>query len=340
MYPLAINVAESGLRAQNQVLETAAKNIANADVPGYKRQETRLSEVVNNGGVLGEVYTNSYPWVDKQMAFSSNELAQTSAVQESLDRYNSIISQGNVQQMYADFMDASARLGSFPESKQLQEDFNARGETLANGFKQFENALSELNQTTKNKIDLNQMQLDSLKNQLTQISSRGINQSNQGDVQFIQQQIATITGTISGYNEFINNISPPLTYKFNEAIDSVKKQTNEAATAPVFASDGRWAGGSSPDALAIANSEKLSQFKENFGAAQTAAGVATNTALLNTKFYTNQFDAASKDWNAAYGVNLERETVKIINAQRMYEANAKVIRAGDSMIGSLLNAIG
>lgn len=340
MYPLAINVAESGLRVQNLVLETAAKNIANMDVPGYKRQETQLSTVPNNGGVKGEVYTNQYPWVDNQMAIRGRELAQANAVQESLDRFDSIISQGNVQQMYSDFMDASARLGSFPESKQLQEDFNSRGEALANGFKQFETALGELNQTTKNKIDLSQIQLDALKNQLTQISSKGINESNQGDVQYIQQQIATITGTIGGYNEFINSISPPLTYKFSEAIDSVKREANAAARTPVFANDGRWVGGSSPDALAIANSSKLSEFKEDFGAAQTAAGVATNSAMLNTKFYTNQFDMASKDWNAAYGVNLERETVKIMNAQRLYEANARVVKAGDSMIGSLLNAIG
>jgi flagellar hook-associated protein FlgK len=39
-------------------------------------------------------------------------------------------------------------------------------------------------------------------------------------------------------------------------------------------------------------------------------------------------------------VDISQETIKLLQSQRLYEANAKVLAASDSMIGTLLNVMG
>jgi flagellar hook-associated protein FlgK len=340
MYPVSLNIAGSGLRAQQQILETASKNIANAEVPGYKRQEVRTSTVPNNGGVETSVSVNYAPWADAALTSASIDLSKKTAIQEGVERLDNLISNNNIEQTYSDFLTASKNLQTFPDAVQYLTEFNKTGAVLNNSFNQVSESIQELEQQTKNKINLNQMQLDSLKNQLTQISSSGINETNAGNVQLLQQQIASLTGTIGGYNEFINKIVPPIIINYNSVIDKTKAEMNNAVGAAMFTSDKKWMDVSKLDTTNLNNNESVIEFGDQFGSVKTAAGIATNAALLDVKFYTNKFDAASKEWNAQYGVNLEKETVKVMNAQRLYEANAKMIKASDSMIGSLLDAIG
>ena len=73
---------------------------------------------------------------------------------------------------------------------------------------------------------------------------------------------------------------------------------------------------------------------------KTLIGSVSNKAMLDNKWSQNNFDQASKDYNSIYGVDLEKETVKLLEAQRLYEANSKVLQASDGMIGTLLDIMG
>lgn len=69
------------------------------------------------------------------------------------------------------------------------------------------------------------------------------------------------------------------------------------------------------------------------GTAALDAESASNTADYQNTLLENQKNA----WQAQYGVDVDQETLKMKEAQRAYEANAKVIATADSMLGTLLS---
>jgi flagellar hook-associated protein FlgK len=340
MYPTALNVAASGLIAQQNNLDTISKNIANKDVEGYKRLNHTFSTIPNNGGVQYTASSNNYPWVDNNLAEKSTELSRQLSLQDGAESLDNLFMNNNVEEAYSSFMNASKNLQMFPESKQYLEEFNSTGKFLNDSINQMSEGLNGVQRNVKNKIELNKIELDSLKSQLTQISSRGINESNMNNVQLLQQRIAKLTGSISGYNEFINNIVPPITYNYKKATGGLLEKINESGKSVMFANN-EWVDQvAAVDNVAINNESRLINFGDEFGRMKVDVGVNSNTLLLGTKFARNQWEQAISDYDKAYGVNLEQEVVNMMQAQRMYEANTKVLKTADNMIGSLLNAIG
>jgi len=340
MYPNSIKIAASGLFAQQSSLDTISKNIANKDVEGYKRLNPSFKTVPNNGGVSYSASSNNYPWVDRNLAEKSSDLSRAVSVKEGMEAMDNLAMNNNVEEAYSGFLNASKNLQSFPESQQFLQEFNSAGRTLNDSINQAKEGFADVQRTVKNKIDLGKIELDSLKNQLTQLSSKGINETNSNDVQLLQQRIASLTGSVAGYNEFINNISPPLVYKFDGITKKLKDNINQAGGQVMFSSDGKWNDQTLVNNTYVNNTGQIIDFKNEIGTLKTEIGALSNKSLLDTKFMTNQRDQAAAEYDRTYGVNLENEIVNMMNAQRMYEANAKVLKTSDNMIGSLLNAIG
>ena len=340
MYPTSSRIAASGLFAHQSNLDTISRNIANKDVEGYKRLNSSFQTVPNNGGVVHSASANDYPWVDRNLAEKSAELSRSTAIKEGMESLDNLIMNNAVEEAYSNFLNASKNLQAFPESQQYIQEFNSAGETLNGSINQTQEGFADIQRKVKNKIDLNKIELDSLKSQLTQISSKGVNESNSNDVQLLQQRIASLTGSVAGYNEFINNISPPLVYKFQGITKRLKEDVNNAGGQTMFSSDGKWNRQTLVNNDAINNTGSIIDFENAVGTLKTEIGALSNRALLDTRFQTNQHSQAMAEYDQAYGVNLEREIVNMMNAQRMYEANARVLKASDNMIGSLLNAIG
>ena len=339
MYTKSINIAASGLKAQGSNLDIIAQNIANKDTEGYKRLNPKFN-LVQGGGVQFSASSNKYPWVDTNLSSKSMEFSKQTSMQDAADSLDNLFSNNNAEDAYAGFLNASKNLQTFPESKQHLKEFNKAGKFLNDSINQVSDALSDIQRNVKNKVELNRMELDALKSQLTQISSKGINESNINDVQLMQQRIADLTGSISGYNEFISSIMPPITYNFKKSTSEVMSKINDAGKKIMFRSDGEWNDQESVDNVAINNTESVVNFGDELGKLKVEVGVNSNTALLSTKFARNQYEQASMEYNDAYGVSLENETVNMMQAQRMFEANTKVLQASDNMIGSLLNVIG
>ena len=340
MFPVSSKIAASGLFSQQDNLDRIAKNIANKDVEGYKRLNPSFKTTPNNSGVEYSASANNYPWIDKNLSEKNAELSRVISVKDSVSEVDNLIMNNNVEEAYSGFLNASKNLQSFPESRQYLQEFNSAGNTLNSSINQVKEGFADIQRTVKNKIDLGKIELDSLKNQLTQISSKGINESNSNDVQLLQQRIASLTGSVAGYNEFINNISPPLVYKFQGMTKKLKEDINNAGGQTMFSSDGKWNDQTLVNNTAVNNTDSIIDFKDMIGTLKTEIGAISNKSLLDTKFQTNQQDQAMAEYDKAYGVNLENEIVGMMNAQRMYEANARVLQVSDSMIGSLLDAIG
>lgn len=338
MISKSMTIGTSGLLAQKKLVDTISQNIANADVQGYKRQDAYTRSEAT-GGVTVSVSAQDQPWVDRNLKDASQDLAYQTAVKEGLEAVDSAMSSSSVEDSYNAFLTASKNVQANPSSPQYLAEFNEAGKTFNSTTENATSSLTNVQRFYQNKISLSQIELDSLKQQLTEISKNGISDANSSDVQFIKQRITTLSGSISGYTEVINSIMPPLLNTFKQNVSTVKNAVNESSGATMFSGD-TWIEQTSVNAQAINNDSRTTQFIDNLGALKTTVGSKVNAAVLGVGDATSKYNAANKQYQDAYGVDLEQETLKLLQAQRLYEANAKVIQAADSMLGTLLNAIG
>ncbi len=335
-----MSTAASGLFAQRDVIDAISKNVANVNSEGYKRLETSTQAIDGGSNVQAVIRTNTAPWVDNNLRIRGQELSTDVAVKDGVDRVDNLIMNSNVERAFSDFQTASKNLQAFPESKQYLQEFNSAGYGLNAAINQTANSFAELQAGVKQRMDLDQMRLDGLKQQLIQISSKGVvNSDNANQVSMIQQQIASLTGSVEGYNRFLNSIVPPLIKDYTTITGDLKDKINAAAGENLFV-DGKWVNATAVKNIDINNDPKVLEFPDEVGRMKTLIGSLGNKSILDTKFSQNNFDQASRDFNREYGVDLEQQTVKLLQAQRLYEANAKVLQASDGMIGTLLNAIG
>jgi flagellar hook-associated protein FlgK len=70
-------------------------------------------------------------------------------------------------------------------------------------------------------------------------------------------------------------------------------------------------------------------------AVRSAAHASTAQALADT--HSSVFNALEREQRQQEGVDLDQETIRIKQAQRVYEANAKLMQVADAMLGSLLS---
>ena len=336
----SLSTAASGLFAQRDVIDTISKNIANAESEGYKRLEARTYEIGGGAGAETRVTTPSAPWADAALQLRGRELSTDVAVKDSVDRLDNLIMNNTVEPAFDAFQTASKNLQAFPESKQYLQEFNSAGYGLNAAINQTANSFAELQQGVKQRMDLDQMRLDGLKQQLTEITSKGVvNSDNANQVSMIQQQIASLTGSVDGYNRFLNSIVPPLIKDYTTITGDLRDKINAAAGENLFV-DGKWVNATAVKNIDINNDPKVLEFPDEVGRMKTLIGSIGNKSLLDTKFSQNNFDQASRDFDREYGVDLEKETVKLLQAQRLYEANSRVVAASDRMIGTIIDMMG
>ena len=339
MFPLSTRIAASGLFAQQDRMDAISKNIANKDVEGYKRLNPSFSTVVYNGGVSFSSSANNYPWVDRNLAEKSTDLSRAASINEGLSSLDNLMAHNNVEETYNGFMSASKNLQMFPGSQQHLQEFNSAGQALNDSINQANSGLADIQRIIKNKTDLSKIELDSFKSQLEKITSTGVNETNSNDVGLLQQKIATLSGSIAGYNEFATSVMPSLVSKFGAMTNKLKSDINSAGQVQAFV-NGKWIDQTSANNLSINNTDAILDFKNQIGTLNTEIGAATNKSTLDISYYGNQRAQAAKEYDNVYGVSLERETLDMMNAQKMYEANIKVLQVSDKMIGSLLDAMG
>lgn len=339
MPSFSLNIAATGLMAQQSYIDTISKNIANKDVQGYKRQESTFSTIQNNGGVQHKAYTNNYPWLDNNLALKSSEYSRQTSIKDSISGLDNLFSNNNVETAYGDFLNASKNLQMFPNSAQYLQEFNAAGKFLNDSVVQVNDSLDQMQRMVNKKIELGTIELDSLKTQLDDLSSNGINETNSNDIQLLRQKISSLTGTINGYKEYSANTLSPVSADFKNSMSDMFGKINQAGGTTMF-SDGQWIDQTSVNTQQVNNSQDILSFGDVFGRIKTHIGTIVNSADLHAKFAQSQYDQASKEYDDAYGVKVEEELVNMMRAQKMYEANAKMLQVSDNVIGSLLNAIG
>lgn len=336
----SMNTAASGLMAQRRLIDTISQNIANADNPNYRRQDATVESVgSNSNGVRVSVATQDQPWLDRQLTRTTTELDRSQSVREIMDSVDSAVSRSGIDSTYSDFVNAARDLQQFPQDAVRLQNFNSAGTAFNSAINRTQSDLNDVAVGMQHKIKINQIELDGLKEQLSKIAVNGITNDNSGEVQKIQQRIANLTGTISGYTEVMNSIMPPLMAKFTVVTDAVKTNINTAGGVTMF-QNGEWRDQTQVRAGTIGNTSAVIDFGQQYASVKTLIGSVTSRARLEEQYAVQDREAAASQYADAYGVDLNTETIKLLQSQRLYEANARVLAASDRMIGTLLDIMG
>lgn len=185
-----------------------------------------------------------------------------------------------------------------------------------------------------------------------------------------EKDLPKITGgAIGGTNKFITGMLNPAMEKLPQVISETATKINEQAVqgfdlngkpgSPIFntSANGISVAINDPKTLGAAttatgandgtNAQKISDLKNKLFDGQTLQGKYSGLASSidsraknysdMSKTYSGISDDYASRLNNEAGVNLDEEAANLLKYQRMYEANAKVIKTQDEMFGTLIN---
>ena len=348
MLSAAFSIGVSGVQTAQKVVDMTSHNIANIDTPGYKRLDNHNFEINFSGpdnkpflpaGVGTTISSNDYPWLDTRMNDALAEKATNDAIKEGADEVSRVASDSTLSEAFTSFMNATQDLKANPNDQIYKEVFHQTGEAFTSQMNRVDKAFADVSTTIQEKIDFNQMRVDALQAQMAAITKNPQGEESIAQMTFLKQQLAQVSGSIVGYNKVLSSIIPPVTSVYAAAKQDVVQGTNGSYGMELISNDGtgyswnRFDGGD-VDALTEFGSQ---QFNKDMGKAATVAGSLQEIATINADFGTQNAEGAKAAYDAAYGVDMTEQATKLLQYQRIYEANTKVIQAADNMIGTLLD---
>ncbi len=205
----ALNIASSGLNAFQTGLDTVSQNIANANTPGYIREQVNLNATVDPASGVGTgVQVSSIGQVSNQ--FQTNIELNAGSVQASAQQSQSVLSQimtvfqepspTGISEQLAGFWSSLDQVANNPSQLAARQQVVASAQNISNTLNQGSTFLQGLSQSTQNAISgqvtsLNSMlaTLGSLNGQIhaagTQTDQTLIDQQSQ-----ILSQLSSMTG--------------------------------------------------------------------------------------------------------------------------------------------------
>jgi len=182
-----INTALSGLLAQQQALEITGNNVANAQTPGYHRQQAVLSgspatapvspsAILLSAGVnVADITASRNAFLARQSDGLSGQVGRWSLGQQSLTSIQSVIAPGSnldLSSMLDNFFGAWQQLAADPETSANRNAVQSAGETLANTLNNQANQLSALAQQTTADLTTRVDKINTLADTLAQLNQQ------------------------------------------------------------------------------------------------------------------------------------------------------------------------
>lgn len=340
----AINSAMTGVKTAQRVVDMSSNNIANADTEGYKRLENKNFEIpgltsVNaiGIGVGTNIESNKDPLLDGRMERAQVSLAEKVALKEASDQIAEVTTQSDLPESYANLMNSAKDLSFDKSNKVLQTYFNEAGKQFSAALKNTASKLEDVRQQLEYKISLHDQQIKALQEQLSTITRSAPNDRTSTSVNALTQQLSMLTGTVGGYRKALAEVIPPVTAAYTMATDSVKTDINTRFGKELIDSNNNWTSNAG-NISALADST-LSEFGQGFGSVQALAGGASQASKQELMYATEDYNNVQRSYTDAFGVDLSTETMRMMNYQKMYEANAKVLQVADQMLGTLIDLV-
>jgi flagellar hook-associated protein FlgK len=341
------SVSLSGLKAAETGMSVVSQNIANVDTPNYQRLDAMFSTVDFSGpdnkpfipgGVSTDIKTASDPFADHRVNVALANAAYDAAVQDGLQQLNDGVRTQNVEQAFSGFMNATQDLNINPKDPVRQTAFSNAGQTFSTELKGLGDQFSSVTRQITSTRDYKQIQLSNLQQSMSNITKGPSTPEAQAELSAMQKQVILLSNSVDGYNKVLNGVIPPIYSMFATAQQSVVNGTNASYGQNIINDTG----GFRFDATNVGNVKALTEFgsqkfNQDMGVINTDMGSKLVGATMENSGAQSALTMAQKALQASTGVDLTYQTVKMLEYQKMYEANAKVIQVQNSLLGTILS---
>ena len=158
------NVASSGLRAQNQLLNTTSNNISNVNTPGYIRERT--SHVAQSAGGVGQATTQRIfdQFAQDQMRRDTSVLGFSEIYHDKISQIDNIFANeaNSISASMSRFFSAMQTASDEPTNIAARQQVLGQAESMVGQFATMENFLA-------NKQDELNLQLESTSNRVNEL---------------------------------------------------------------------------------------------------------------------------------------------------------------------------
>lgn len=215
-----MNIALSGLNANQAALDATAQNVANVNTPGYSRQQATMNAVSSGsldrysagGGVevtsirrVSDQYLVRQTWAtNSDAAYSSRYMENMSQLENMLGADGFSISAG-LDTFYAALNDASIK----PESTPLRQQIITEAEALSRRFNTLTTSLHEQHQALSDQRDATLKQANSLLSNIAGVNAQLVELSGTtGNPAQLQDSRDKLIGELSQLVDIQSNEQP------------------------------------------------------------------------------------------------------------------------------------
>ena len=330
----------SGLQVADKVLSMVAHNVANSQTPGFHRYEERNSEmgpfpVV--AGVETDIRRTENQFLDDQLQAATMAKDNADIINDAYDQLGKVPYE-DLQTSYSKMMEATHHLLRTPDDPIAQEAFNQTTLGFQKSTERYQDRLDQIKSNTNLKVEITTARVSQLESRLQELSKNGTTDPN--EINDLKSQLLQATGNLESYRRILSSLVPPVEFAFRAAVDTVHSNINQLSGKDVFVD------GESKYVTDFSDFDETRLpewdshwFNTEIGRIQTKTGFDQQDAEANLGYLTGKVDDLSAQWDAEFGVDLVAQQVKAMQYQRMYEANAQMIKVQDSIIGTAIDMV-
>lgn len=330
--------ALSGLQSAQKAIDMVAHNTANVETEGYHRIDAVFKELgpfptIAGVDVEGQRAQNDF--LDNALQTATMNKANSDIVDDALAALDGIKSD-TLESSYSEMMEMTHKLLQNPDDAVVQESFNKSAVNWQNNVNRYQGQLDEIKKELTLKMDIQSARTADIQARLQEVAKNGTTDPN--EIYNLKMELMQTTGSVEAYRKVLSSIVPPVEFAFKNAVNTVQTSMNELSGQEVF-KDSKV---NQVTDFSTFDESKLPEwdshwFNTELGLIKTRIGFQMKDAQAEADLNSSIYDKIKSDWHDAVGVDLVEEQVKMMNYQRMYEANAQVIKTQDEMIGTLLN---
>lgn len=392
----AFNIGATGMRAMQQAMDIRSANIANANTPGYRRQDAAHTELFNGGVTTSSIHRFN-PVTATRISTLAGESAQSTTHATELQSAEYAISDlaTTVTESMGKLNELLFTAGLTPSAPGLREGIVGQAKGLAaivnQGVETLDNQLLDVTKdingvTQQGMAKLNELaelnrqvmytgSTPELKNQMAQVGREAAELIG-GEVRFEDNGTASF---VSGMQYLVNNsdVAEKLPLQVGGKLAGLQNAKTEltkyrgdvanqisqfSSAMNAFNTSGTNAAGAAGSNLFSFNGDTLTfvgtkedlalsaytparqasldgAMKLGTGLATTAGSIGIDSAAALGVSSAKKSTLAGIDerQQAEEGVDVDSEMLALKIAQKIYEANAKVIQTADAMFSTLLS---
>jgi flagellar hook-associated protein FlgK len=252
----------------------------------------------------------------------------------------------SLEESYNNMISAMHNVQGFPSNSSVKA-FNASSKNFAESVTEFSDRIANIKSQTTDNISLNQREVDSLQAALEAMNDRGV--ADEDEVNSIKSQLMQATDNIAAYQKILDKIIPPIETLFKTGVEQTMGDINFAMAQDVLNSypfdleQNTFSGIFSSDITTLAKTRTPTFDDDKFtgiiGSMKTDVGVLMVNADAKVKSSTSYMDTIKKSYDKTFGVDMVEESVKMMQMQQLYQANAMAIKVQDNLFQTTINLI-